>query len=894
MNDDGKTKRQLLEELALLRNKVADLEGAAGTPARAGMNNAPQKGKRLAFDPDTAEIIAPGEVEALVRCCLDKVPDSICLTSSTGKILYANGPAAANLGYSVAELTGKTMGELDPNTPPGAWKKSWSAIKQEGACLFERHHVRKDGFLLPVEVMATHISFSGKEYGFFHVQDISRRKSIEHNLITQKNFYEKILETVNDGIWVTSPQDVITYANKGMTEIADIPKSKIIGLHVLRDFPEETLKNFRPFYQQARKTLQPLQYEALVMTPSNRETWQAGWLIPLELKGRFNGMLCTIQDVTIQKKTQDQYRTILATTQDGFSILDMQGRILDVNDAFCAMSGYSRDELLRMRIGDIDAVETSREVKDRISKIKERGHALFETRHRRRDGCIMDVEVSVACFGAGEGRMVSLTRDITGRKRIENALRKSEATARKLLNVPSTAMMLLDTKANFIEVNDTMTKRFGRTREQMQKICLWDILPPHVAKLRKGYFAQALSTAEMVRWEDERQGMWNDNAFIPVTGARGEIVQLIGFAVDITANKRAAMLLKESEERYRQIFETCAEGILVADIESLRLKYANQAMCAMLGYTLKGLQRKHLRDIHTQEAMEGVEKRFEEIARGLASTAHDIPCKHKDGSVVYANISGTKMVIEGREYNVGFFTDITERRAIEQQLRKSEALFRQTFERAPIGIAIFDKRGAVVNVNSFFATILGYSADALKAQGIDAHLHDEDKQRSIKVMLSSPEKLHNHAVYEKRYVARDGHTAYVKEYAQGIYSKTDALVFLVVLIEDITGRMQAEIFNSNVIAKLKDVYKELHDFSALLPADQKFSNLVSIHDYNLSPMENRVASLIYHNYTNQNIASKLNISKNTVKHHATSIFSKFNVRNRTGFLTIIREKRIII
>jgi len=710
----------------------------------------------------------------------------------------------------------------------------------------------------------------------------------------RSGFHEKILDTVKDGIWVTSPQDVIIYANKGIAEIAGIPKSKIIGLNVLRDFPEKTLKNFQPFYRQARNTLQPLQYEAIVVTPSNRETWQAGWLIPLAIKGRFNGMICTIQDVTSQRRTQDQYRTILTTTQDGFTILDMQGRILEVNDAYCAMSGYSRDELLQMNIRDINADKPVRKIKDRIDKIKRDGGALFETTHRCKDGSIITVEVSVSYLDAGAGRMVGLVRDITGRKRMENALRQSEATARTLLNIPSTAMMLLDTKANFIDVNETMTMRFCRTREEMKGTCLWDILPPHVAKLRKGFFSQALSSAEMVRWEDERQGMWNDNSFIPIANERGEIERVIGFAVDITTGRLAEMRLKESEERYRQIFETCAEGILVVDIESQRLQYANSAMCKLLGYTLKGLLRKRLSDIHPKESFEKVKEHFDEISRGHTLIAPATACRHKDGSVIYANISATQMVINGRAYNVGFFTDITGRRAIEQQLQESEALFRQTFERAPIGIAIFDKRGAVINMNSFFAAILGYSKDALKAKGIDAHLHAEDRQRSITALLSSPEKLHHHAAYEKCYVARDGHTIYVKEYAQGIFSKANELVLLIVLLEDISGRRQAEALNRNVIAKLKDVYNELHRFSAMLPADQNFSHLVSLQDYKLSPMENRVASLIYNSYTNRNIAAKLNISENTVKHHITSIFGKFKVRNRLEFLKIIREKRILI
>ena len=371
-------------------------------------------------------------------------------------------------------------------------------------------------------------------------------------------------------------------------------------------------------------------------------------------------------------------------------------------------------------------------------------------------------------------------------------------------------------------------------------------------------------------------------------------MQVIGFAIDITAGKRAEILLKESEERYRQIFETCAEGILIVDIQSKRLTYANPAMRIMLGYTLKGLQRKCVTDIHPKEALKEVKNNFEKIARGLKPTAFDIPCQKKDGTLIYADITGTKMLIDGREYNVGFFTDRTKRRVVEQQLQKSEELFRLTFEHAPIGIAIFDKRGAVVTVNSFFATILGYSMDSLKTQGIDAHLHPEDKPRSIKALLSSPETLHGHAVIEKRYVAHNGRTVYVKEHTQGIFSAADKLVSLIVLIEDITDRMQAETLNANVMAKLKNVYKELHDFSELLPTNQKFSNLVSIHDYNLSPMENRVASLIYNGYSNEKIAGKLNISTNTVKHHVTSIFSKFNVRNRVEFLQIIRVKRIIM
>lgn len=710
----------------------------------------------------------------------------------------------------------------------------------------------------------------------------------------ERNFCAGILETLKDGIWVTDRQNRIMYANKGMADIAGIPRAGIIGMAVLRDFSEQTLKSLRPLYRKARATLRPLPYEIFVVTPSGRETWQAGWLIPLVRTGRFNGMVCTVQDITAQRHTRDQYGSILKTTRDGFCLLDMQGRVQEVNDAFCAMTGYSRPELLRMGITDIDAVDTKKKIQRRISAIQKSGGALFETKHRRKDGSLIDVEVSVSTLGGETGRMVNLVRDITGRKRMEEALHQSEASARTLLQIPSTAIMLFDKSGSCIDVNDTVLKRFGKTRRELMGRALWSIVPPQVAKRRWLFFRRAVSTGKTVRWEDEREGMLNDNSFIPVANERGAIERVIGFAVDITAGKRAERLLKESEERYRTIFESCAEGILVVDFATLRLKYANPGICAMLGYTRRQLQKIRVPDIHPAEAWQEIKFQFSEMSRGKRVASHAVTCRRRDGSVMYADITGTRIAIDGREYSLALFTDITERRVIEKQLQESEALFRQTFEHAPIGIAIFDKNGAVISVNSFLADMLNYSTGALKADGIDAHLHPECRSGGITALLAAPETLRRPSVLECRYIARAGNTVYARVHAQGVFSPAGDLVSVVVLIEDITARTHAEALNVNIIARLKAVYKELQEFAEILPEHQRFSAFETIDMYRLSPMENRVASLIYHGYGNREIAEKLAISESTVKHHVTSIFSKFNVSRRLEFLKIIREKRIMM
>jgi len=95
------------------------------------------------------------------------------------------------------------------------------------------------------------------------------------------------------------------------------------------------------------------------------------------------------------RKNEDWHRTILQTAMDGFWRADVQGRLLEVNETYCRMSGYSKSELMSMCISDLEVVEPMKETLSHINNITEKGEDRFETKHRRKDGNIFDVEVSV-------------------------------------------------------------------------------------------------------------------------------------------------------------------------------------------------------------------------------------------------------------------------------------------------------------------------------------------------------------------------------------------------------------------------------------------------------------------------------------------------------------------
>ena len=129
---------------------------------------------------------------------------------------------------------------------------------------------------------------------------------------------------------------------------------------------------------------------------------------------------------TALRESEERQRTILQTATDGFCRVDLQGRLLEVNDAYCRMSGYDEQELLAMSISALEVAETPADTAAHFRNIMARGEDRFETRHRRKDGSCFPVEVSAQYQPADGGYLVAFLRDITERQRAEEALRDKE------------------------------------------------------------------------------------------------------------------------------------------------------------------------------------------------------------------------------------------------------------------------------------------------------------------------------------------------------------------------------------------------------------------------------------------------------------------------------------
>src|ERR1035437_598559 len=197
-----------------------------------------------------------------------------------------------------------------------------------------------------------------------------------------------------------------------------------------------------------RRELAPLLAAARTLA-ALQNTNQPPQLLPIarqdeigELIGGFNRLLETLgqREEALERQRQEQRRTILRKVMDGFWLADTQGRLLEVNEAYCRMSGYSAQELLAMRITDLETKKAADETAAHLQKIVATGEDRFESRHRRTDGSTFDVEVSVQYRPDEGGRFVVFLQEITERKQAEQELRRSQQELRGLAKAANEAI----------------------------------------------------------------------------------------------------------------------------------------------------------------------------------------------------------------------------------------------------------------------------------------------------------------------------------------------------------------------------------------------------------------------------------------------------------------------
>lgn len=342
------------------------------------------------------------------------------------------------------------------------------------------------------------------------------------------------------------------------------------------------------------------------------------------------------------RKSDERHRSILQTTLDGVWMVDMQGRILEVNESYARMSGYSVQELLTLHVYDLDVDETMEDTIARIEAIKQHGTLLFDARHRRKDGSIFDTETNVQYRSDDGGQIVAFIRDITERKHAEIALRRSAEHLCSVSEALPLPLALHDNKGNITFLNKEYRKVIGYTLDEIPTVRDWFLLAcpddnyrNHVIttwlqrldkKLGTGKPFEPMEITVVCKDGKERDFICN----MSLLENDPNETQLIYF-FEITGRKQAELELKHSHELMHYIIQHNQSALAVHDNE-MRYIYVSERYLQDYKVKEKDIIGKHHYDVFPDlpQKWKDVHQRALE---GVISSSEEDPYERADGSV---------------------------------------------------------------------------------------------------------------------------------------------------------------------------------------------------------------------------------------------------------------------
>ncbi len=311
------------------------------------------------------------------------------------------------------------------------------------------------------------------------------------------------------------------------------------------------------------------------------------------VKTTFNGIPAiqvALRDITEQKhsvdalrESEEKYRTLVNRANDVICVIQ-DGIIKMCNPRLPEFGRRSDDDITGRPFTDFVHPDALCELIDNYTRriSGESAPSLYETTLMRKDGSKSFVEVNAGVI-VYEGRPADLViiRDINGRKKAEDMLRESEATARALMNAPTDSVILTDSQGIILALNETAASRFKKRSDELVGSLADDLLPEEVAQSRRSLVSKMLETKTMVRFEDERDGRWYDTVAYPIVREDGEVTRFAIISRDITSRKRGEMELRESEARYRQLVDISPDPVIIH--QEGKIIFINPAAITLLG-----------------------------------------------------------------------------------------------------------------------------------------------------------------------------------------------------------------------------------------------------------------------------------------------------------------------
>jgi len=643
-----------------------------------------------------------------------------------------------------------------------------------------------------------------------------------------------LIESIKECYFEVDLKGTFTFFNESLCKLTKYSREELLGLNYKYIADEENRKNVFEGFNTVYRTGEPLSDFEYQFRNKNGEKiiGETSVYLKYDSKGNKVGFYGIFRDVTKRKEeeqrfkeeleqlvnlrtkelreSEEKYSNLFHHSNDAIFLHDLEGNIIDVNQKVLEQFGYSRSEILKLKVPElhpISELETSKKAFEEISK---KGVIRFEVSFKKKNGKIFLAEVSSSLFDVGGKKVIQgIVRDITVRVLTEKMLKESEEKYRSIINHLDLGFYQLNWDGLLLSHNPRFCEILGyNSSENLKNKDVHDFWQkPEERKIylkeleQKSFVKNYLVHAK--KKNGEKLVVQLNSHIIEGNKEKSRIIQ--GLISDITEKFELEQKLKKSEEKYRALFENSPNMIVLLNLEG-EIIDLNPAILNFYGYEKEDFLTKNFRALTTfpPENLPKLVDVFKKVITKEDIEPIELQFYNKDGSITWVNLQASLVEIENEAYIQAIVQDINERKRAELKLKESEERYRNLIETVPFSIALIDQQGKIVYCNPAIEKLLGYNQDelighefktlpAINPNYIPITL--KRFQRVLKGEILPPLEIE---LYKK-----DGSLIWIRY--QTSLVKLGNEILLQAVINDITEQKKADLLIEEEILKLKEL-----------------------------------------------------------------------------------------
>ena len=672
----------------------------------------------------------------------------------------------------------KYFSYVHPDDLPDVQKIISEGLETIGTDKTAEYRMRKaDGTTLWVRSKGSAYSMSEGRVGIFGTtSDITERKLTEEALRNSKEIYRLLVENANETIFVAQ-DGMLKFVNRTSGRITGYSEQELTSRSFIEFIHPEDRDMVVQRYQSGLKgDLYKSRFSFRLITKTGSIRWVEIDAVLIDWNGK-PAILNYLSDITERKRMEEALRISEEKFSSAFRSASYviaitkasDGRIIEVNDGFLAITGYSFHDVAGKTTVELNLWLNESERNFILSELlKGKKIEGMELAFRKKSGDIVyglfSAEIIII---QNEKCVLSSIIDITERKRTMDALRESEERYRRLSEDMPVFVSTFLPDGTITYFNETLGAWDDVNPSEMTGKSFYDFLSPAEQEITRARL-RALTPQQPIETHEQRYlrpdgrvlyHEWTNRAFFD---EMGHPTRYQGVGLDITSRKLAQAALKASEYKYRVLVTTLQEGIWVLD-DQMRTTFVNPRMAEMLGYTVEEMMLTHLFDFMDEQFRKTAERNFERRRQGIKEK-HDFEFQKKDGSCIYASLETAPLLDEAGKFvgALAAVADITERKQAEEALREGEEKYRLLVNNASESI-IVAQDGLLKFVNPTALNLLGvYSEQEIIGRPFPEFIHPDDRKMVVenyRLRIAGKAVLPRYAF---RVAARDGIVKWVE------------------------------------------------------------------------------------------------------------------------------------